>query len=182
MNLDFYFFNLINGFAGRWQQLDFVGMFFADYLGYILLLVLALFLSVNYKKYWKIVVLALAAAGLSKFIVGEIIRQLWFRSRPFIALNFAPLINQSPAEASFPSGHALFFFALATIVYLYNKKAGILFYIASFFIAVARVFVGVHWPSDVLAGAVLGILIAWILNKIFSLLALNVVKCARGGS
>jgi undecaprenyl-diphosphatase len=167
MNLDLYLFNLINNFAGRWTWLDYFFMFCADYLGYILLFILFLFLVSNYKKYWKMVVEAIIAAVLTKFVLVEIIRKIWFRPRPFFSLNFVPLINQSAEEASFPSGHASFYFALSTIVYLYNKKLGIIFYIASILIILARVFVGVHWPSDVLVGAILGILMGWILNKLF---------------
>jgi undecaprenyl-diphosphatase len=119
---------------------------------------------------------AIIAAVITKFILADFIRWLWFRPRPFVALNFIPLIDQSPKEGAFPSGHASFFFALSTIVYLYNKKAGIIFYIASFFIIIARVFVGVHWPSDILAGAVLGILMGWFLNKIFRKHAHRLIK------
>lgn len=167
MNLDLYIFNLINGFTGRWQWLDYLAMFFAQYFEYFLWLCLFLFLAINFKKYWKMVLEAAIAAVFTKFVLAEMVRWLWFRPRPFVALNFIPLINQSAKEASFPSGHASFYFALSTIVYFYNKKLGIFFYVASFFIVIFRVFVGVHWPSDILAGAVLGILIGWLLNKLF---------------
>lgn len=167
MNLDLYLFNFVNQFAGKWAWLDYFGIFCAEYLGYVLLLALAVFLLVNYKKYWKMVFEALVAAVFTRFVLAEIVRMIWFRARPFVMQNFIPLINQSPKEASFPSGHASFYFALSTIVYFYNKKAGILFFIAGFFIAIARVFVGVHWPSDILAGAILGISMGYILNKLF---------------
>jgi undecaprenyl-diphosphatase len=151
-------------------------MFCADYLGYVLLLVLVLFLFLNFKKYWRMVLEALIAAGFTRLVLAEIIRRIWFVPRPFVTLNFIPLINQSPAEASFPSGHATFYFAFSTIVYFYNKKAGILFFIASLFIVVARVFVGVHWPFDIIAGAILGILMGWILNKLFRQHANKLIK------
>jgi len=176
MNLDLYLFNLINGFAGRWQWLDYLEMFFAQYFEYFLWIALILFLVINVKKYWKIVVEAFLAAGITKFILAEFIRWLWFRPRPFVSLNFIPLINQSADEASFPSGHASFYFAMSTIVYLYNKKVGILFYIATILITLARVFSGVHWPSDILAGALLGIFTAWILNKLFRKYGSKIIK------
>ncbi len=176
MNLDLYIFNLINGFAGKWQWMDYLGMFFAQYFEYLLWLCLFLFLIVSFKKYWRMVLEAFIAAIFTKFVLAEIIRWLWFRPRPFVTLNFIPLINQSANEASFPSGHASFYFALSTIVYFYNKKAGMLFYVASFLIAVARIFVGVHWPSDILAGAVLGVLMGWLTNRLFKNYS------ARGGS
>lgn len=119
---------------------------------------------------------AFIAAVFTRFILTAIIRWLWFRPRPFVIENFIPLIDQSPKEASFPSGHASFYFALSTIVYCYNKKIGILFYAASFLIVISRVFVGVHWPSDILAGAVLGILMGWILNKLFRKHAHKIIK------
>ena len=176
MNIDLYLFNLINQFAGRWVWLDYVAMFCADYLGYVLLLLLLVLLAVNYKKYWKMIIEAVIAAAITRFVLADFIRWLWFKPRPFVAENFIPLIDQSPKEAAFPSGHASFFFALSTIVYFYNKKLGILFYVASFFIVISRVFVGVHWPLDILAGAILGILMGWILNKLFRKHAHKIIK------
>jgi len=167
MNIDLYIFNLINGLAGKWAWLDYVEMFFAQYFEWFLWIALIIFLLINIKKSWKVFFEAFLAAGISKFILAEIIRWMWFRPRPFVALNFIPLINQSADEASFPSGHASFYFAMSTIVYLYNKKAGIGFYIASCLIVLARVFVGVHWPSDILAGVLLGILVGWGIDKLF---------------
>jgi len=176
MNIDLYLFNFVNQFAGKWAWLDYLGIFFAKYFEYALWLCLLLFLIFNLKKYWRMVVLALISGGVSRFIVGSLIRFLWFRQRPFVAENFIPLINQSPKEASFPSGHATFFFAFSIIVYFYNKKAGILFFIASFLIVISRVYVGIHWPSDILAGAVLGILMGYILNWLFRNHARKVIK------
>lgn len=176
MNIDLYLFNLINQFAGRWAWLDYFGIFCAEYLGYVLLFVLAIFLLINYKKYWQMVLESLIAAAFTRFVLAEIIRTIWFRTRPFISQNFVPLIIQNADEASFPSGHATFFFALATIVYFYNKRLGIIFFIASFFIAIDRIFVGVHWPSDVFAGAILGILVGYILNWIFRNHAKKLIK------
>jgi undecaprenyl-diphosphatase len=168
INLDLYLFNLINGFAGKWLWLDNLEMFFAQYFEWFLWLTLILFLVINTKKNWKMFLEAFLAAIISKFILAEIIRWIWFRPRPFVSLNFIPLISQSAEESAFPSGHASFYFALSTIVYIYNKKVGIIFYIASTLIVLARVYSGVHWPADILAGAGLGILTAWIVNKLFN--------------
>jgi undecaprenyl-diphosphatase len=176
LNLDLYLFNLINGFAGRWAWLDYLEMFFAKYAEYSLWLCLVLFVAINAKKYWKMFVEAGLAAGISKFILAEFIRYLWFRPRPFVALNFIPLINQSADEAAFPSGHASFYFALSTIVYFYNKKVGTAFYAITTLIVLARVFVGVHWPLDILAGALLGILTAWVFNKLFRKYGNKIIK------
>ena len=76
------------------------------------------------------------------------------------------LFSYNPAEPSFPSGHAAFYFAIATIVYFYNKKAGLGFFLASFLISISRVFVGIHWPADIMAGALVGIFSGWLIIKI----------------
>lgn len=167
MIIDLEIFNFINGLAGRWPLLDFTGIFFAKYFEYFLLFVLLLFLIKDYKKYWRMVAEALVAAIFVRFVLVEIIRIIRFRARPFTYENFTQLIPYDFDKTSFPSGHASFYFALSTVIYGYNKKAGILFYIASFLIIISRVFVGIHWPSDILAGAVLGVFVGTILNKVF---------------
>lgn len=166
MNIDLYLFNLINGLADKWEWLDYAGIFFAKYCEYFLWLGLIIFLFVNIKKNWKIFLEAFLAAGISRFVFTIIIRLLWFRSRPFLALGLMPLINKDPNEASFPSGHASFYFALSAVIYFYNKKLGMLFYAVSSLVVLARIFVGVHWPADILAGALLGILTAWLIHKL----------------
>ncbi len=167
MKIDVYIFNSINGLAFRWYWVDFVGFVIAKYSEYILVVVLSLFLAINFKKYWRMILEAMIAAVFTRFVLAEMIHWLWFRPRPFVTNNVNLLVDYNAKEASFPSGHASFYFALSTIVYLYNKKIGILFYVASLFIVLARVFVGIHWPSDILIGAIIGILVGLILNKIF---------------
>lgn len=167
MYIDLQIFKFINGFAGKEQWLDSTGIFFAKYFEYFLLFYLFLLLLVSFRKYWRMVVEALIASVFVRFVLVEIIRMIRFRPRPFTYENFTLLIPYDFDKTSFPSGHASFYFALSTIIYGYNKRLGILFYIGSSLIVIARVFVGVHWPSDIVAGAVLGIVMGIILNKIF---------------
>ena len=161
--MDLYIFNLINQFFLKWFWVDVLGIFFADYLGYIL--ILGLFLVFLYylfagKNFFKGLVFSLLAALSARLAIIPI-RFLWSRPRPFLFYK----------EPAFPSGHATFFFALSTVVFLYNKKLGLLFLTGSFLISIARVFIGLHWPSDILAGAFIGIFFGWFVHK-----------CAAGGS
>lgn len=160
-SFDFYIFQKINQFAGNWHWLDLTSIFFAKYVGYILIFLLFLFLLKNWKKYWRMVFWAFFSAVLSKFIICELIRFIWKRPRPFVENSVHLLLSHSPTP-SFPSDHAAFYFALSTIVYFYNKKAGTLFLVASFFIGLARIFCGLHWPLDILGGAVIGVFSGWI--------------------
>ena len=165
--MDCLIFNFLNGFALKNQWLDAIFVFLAKYLPYVLAAALLLFLIKDFKKYRRMVFLAFMAGGFSEVIV-QIIRWFWQRPRPFMAEQVNLLLSHS-TSGSFPSAHAAFFFALSTIVFFFNKKAGLFFYIASLLMAVSRIIVGVHWPSDILAGAILGILCGYLIKKIFSI-------------
>ena len=174
--MDLLLFQKINQLVLKWLWLDTLGIFFAKYFEYILILCLFLFLLKSFKKYWPMIVRAFLAAILARLVIVEIIRYFLPRARPFIENNINLLLNH-PATSSFPSGHAAFYFAIATVVFLYYKKVyprpklwwapGVLFFLASFLIAISRVFVGIHWPSDILIGALVGIFSGWLINEIF---------------
>jgi undecaprenyl-diphosphatase len=72
----------------------------------------------------------------------------------------------SETSFSFPSGHAAFFFALATTTAVFDRRLGILLLIGAALVSLARVAAGIHYPSDVLAGALIGFLFGY-LTKFF---------------
>ncbi len=159
--MDLYLFQQINSFAGRAVWLDALGVFSAKYLIY-LLVVAAVFI------FWKkrrLILQSLLAVFLAKFVLVDLIKFFWPKPRPFFENTVNLLLEQT--GASFPSGHAAFSFALSAVVFFYNKKVGALFFAAAFLISISRVFVGVHWPSDILAGALVGIFSGWLIVKIF---------------
>ena len=163
--MDLLIFSKINEFVGKSVCFDSFAIFSAEYLGYVLIFILALFLLKNFKKYWPVMLKALGVAFFARFIIVELIRFLWERPRPFIENNIN-LLLEHPATSSFPSGHAAFYFAFSTLVCFYNKKLGTFFLIAALILSLSRVYVGVHWPSDILAGAVIGIFSAWLVRNI----------------
>lgn len=80
-------------------------------------------------------------------------------------MNLNPLVDISANKSSFPSTHTGLAFCLAFGIYFIKRKAGIIFFIFSLFIALARIFVGVHWPSDIIFGILLGFLVFLIVKK-----------------
>ena len=74
--------------------------------------------------------------------------------------------NTAGSYESFPSGHALFFFAIGYMIYLYDKKWGYFFLFLAILMGVARVMVGMHYPLDILGGAIIGMLVAFYFYKI----------------
>ena len=96
---------------------------------------------------------------LARFGAVELIRFFYHRPRPFSALyEIHPLFLDG--NWSFPSGHAAFFFAMAAAAYSYDKKLGAWLFASAVLISAARVAAGVHYPSDILGGAIIGISVA----------------------
>lgn len=100
-------------------------------------------------------------------IIGNgILKNLFARPRPFIELSLKPFISE-PSGYSLPSGHSVASFVAATCLFYINKKWGILAYILAFLMALSRVILIVHYPSDVIAGAIFGTLISILTILIF---------------
>lgn len=148
----------INDFVLHYFWLDVLAIYLAQHLAYTLAAVFVLFLLVNFRYYWWMFLEGIGAVFFGWLLVGAI-GFLFSRLRPFVSGDFMMILPHA-ASPSFPSTHAAVFFALAIIVCFYNKKAGLGFLIGATLIGLARVFCGLHWPSDVLAGMALGILIA----------------------
>ena len=174
MYFDANIFEAINNLATHSKIIDLIGIFLAAYLPYLLVLLLVSFLFWPKKDKIKnraMVLVSIAAAIIARFGVKNLILFFYDRPRPYMDLTFThKLIPLSAAEnlQSFPSGHVLFFFALSTVIYSFNKKLGIFFLACSTLMSIARVFVGVHWPSDILAGAILGIIIGVIIKWVYA--------------
>jgi len=168
MAFDTQVFYLFNNLAGQSHVLDSTIVFFGNYFAYITVaafIALVFFSQYSKLKKWEILVIAGTASIISRFGGVELIRAFIHRPRPFTVLPIHQLLTDS--AWSFPSGHASFFFAMSTVIYLYNKKWGIGFFIASVLIGVARVAAGVHYPSDILGGAVLGVGVGYVTFHLF---------------
>jgi undecaprenyl-diphosphatase len=95
---------------------------------------------------------------LSRVAITETIRYIWFRTRPFDALSGIHLIVPRIADASFPSGHAAFYFALAFAMLYLNKRAGFWYLGFAIFIGLSRVVLGVHYMTDIIGGALVALI------------------------
>lgn len=119
------------------------------------------------KKIWRsrglLVLLSLAANFLA---CNVILKPLVDRTRPYYVLDYTPLIPPV-GDPSFPSGHTSASFAAATAIYCINKKWGIAAYLLAAVMGFSRLYLGVHFPTDVLFGAVVGMVAAKIVVYIF---------------
>ena len=138
--------------------MDFVIIFFAKYLAWVLGAALILFIFLgDRKKRIYITIQALIAGTISRFGITELIRYFYDRPRPFEVIENARQILEHDPGGSFPSGHAAFFFALAGTIFIYDKRWGTAFFLGAVFMGIARVMADVHWTSDIIGGAAVGI-------------------------
>ena len=103
-------------------------------------------------------IVAVVALAISSVLTNLLIKPLVNRTRPFDMFNeIFPLIKL-PRDSSFPSGHTSASFAFAYICYIMmHNKIGIAIMIFAFMIAFSRMYVGVHYLSDVVVGSIVGI-------------------------
>lgn len=99
-------------------------------------------------------------AGLSAVVaigINYVISALWYRPRPFVLYpHLVHLLVQHAPDASFPSDHAAVAAAVAFALRGQSRALQTAFWLLTVLILLSRVFVGVHWPTDVLGGAAVG--------------------------
>lgn len=156
-----YVFQYLNNFAGQYKWLDGAIVFSAETLGIILLFGLIYFLfSHEHKRKGFHNVIVVLGVALSAWAVSWMIKHIYPYPRPFVVLdNVTKLINHGRMD-SFPSGHATFFSAIATVLYFYHKKIAVLYGVGALMIGISRVMAGIHWPADIIAGYIIGGVVA----------------------
>jgi undecaprenyl-diphosphatase len=128
-----------------------------------LLIVFLLAHGARHAAWRRATVAAALSAGLA-LAIGKVISELVDRARPFVAdPHGVHLFSAHAADPGFPSDHATAAFAIATAIVLRKRGWGIFALIAAAVLSIGRVAVGVHYPSDVLAGAALGAASALVL-------------------
>ena|SRR3990172_12259034 len=147
-------------FIGNFQ----VETFFASILIWILFLALPVFYGMGKVK--KEMVFHAFLAFFAAWLFGQMIKDLIPTTRPFLVTGAPPLTLTNPEGTSFPSTHAASVFSLAVTVWLHNRKFGIFYIAGAIGVAVGRVLASVHYPVDVVAGAILGTFVAIVLNNL----------------
>jgi len=182
MGLDYTLFQWINNLAGHVSWLDQIMVIYSKY-GPILfgIVLMGIWFSTKDRdstENRKAVIYAVLATLIALF-VNQIIGHIYFRPRPFSAHIVTLLLDKS-LDPSFPSDHATGGFALALTILWKNRKFGWGMLIMAVLLGFSRVYVGTHYPLDIVGGATTGMvgmllikwqyyrlepLVNWVLNR-----------------
>jgi undecaprenyl-diphosphatase len=126
---------------------------------------------------------AAISIGLTSLLV-VICNQFYFRARPFAELppGSVHLLFYRPTDSSFPSNLAAVLFAIAVPVFIKNKRYGIILLAIAILSSFGRVYIGIHYPLDVLGGAAFGIagtLLAFGIMRLISPLSKFLLRLLR---
>ncbi len=129
-------------------------------------MVIGLAVALIWRRPWILV--PLLAADVAAGVISYALRQAIGRERPPLVYPEPKPLVSVPNSGAFPSGHTSAAFACATVLAWASPRLRVPLFVLAAAIGWSRIYVGVHWPLDVLGGAVLGVLLAKALLKLLA--------------
>lgn len=143
------------------------------YLTFLFVFVLGIKGGIREKKAFLLIILAVPIS----ILLIKVIHLFFYESRPFVTFHFSPIVNEATNSASFPSRHATLTGVLAFAYTYFKSKWSPLLLLIMFWIGLSRVWVGVHYPLDILGGfivAIVSLALALAIKRLFEKVFLRV--------
>lgn len=131
-------------------------------------------------QHW--VLIGISSIGLSNVAV-VLINLAWKRDRPYVALDEIELLFYRATDPSFPANPVAIGFAAGAAAWMANRKFGYWIFAAALVYGFARVYAGVFYPTDILGGAVVGIVVTWLttyVHRLFQPITALFIRLTRG--
>ncbi|WP_066304240.1 undecaprenyl-diphosphatase [Bacillus sp. FJAT-29814] len=161
--MNYNLFKSINQLSGQHPYLDELMAGVTNYALFIFAIILLLIWIFGNDQYKKTVVFA-AITGILGLFINFVIGHLYFEQRPFVT-HHVHLLIQHAADASFPSDHTTGAFALALAVLFVHRKIGIGMLLFALLTGFSRIYVGHHYPFDILGSIIVSLVISIIVYK-----------------
>lgn len=166
-------FRMFNDLGKEVMFLNPIMIFFAKYMKYFLLFGIIMYWFTR-KRENRIMIISSMFAFVVAEVFGAIAGAIHSNNQPFAELNNVNQLIGHAIDNSFPSDHAIEFFSICITFLLFKKNLRYVWLAIAILVSISRVWVGVHYPADILVGAILGIIGAvlcyWIIPQ------LNVIK------
>ncbi|PFE02311.1 undecaprenyl-diphosphatase [Bacillus sp. AFS023182] len=162
-------FRAINDLGKQYSSLNSTMVFLAEYMVYFLGLIIIIYWFTQSRKN-KMMIIQAMVAFVTAEIIGKLAGKFHLNYQPFAVLPDVNKLVDHAVDNSFPSDHTILFFSICFSFWLVRKKTGSLLLTLAFCVAISRIWVGVHYPFDVITGALIGIISAlfsyWLTPKI----------------
>ncbi|MFE5431042.1 undecaprenyl-diphosphatase [Peribacillus simplex] len=165
-------FRMINNLGKQYTDLNPFFVFIAEYMIYFLVLAVLMFLFSRRNNNRIMVICAFITLVISE-LLAKIAGQFHSNNQPFAELPNVNRLVEKAVNNSFPSDHTIIFFSFCITFWLFKRGWGILWVILAVLVGISRIWVGVHYPADVLVGAIISIVSATIVYKIVLKLSLT---------
>lgn len=166
-------FRMFNDLGKEVMFLNPIMIFFAKYMKYFLLFGIIMYWFTR-KRENRIMIISSMFAFVVAEVFGAIAGAIHSNNQPFAELSNVNQLIGHAIDNSFPSDHAIEFFSICITFLLFKKNLRYVWLVIAILVSFSRVWVGVHYPADILVGAILGIIGAalcyWIIPQ------LNVIK------
>ncbi|HBV03520.1 MULTISPECIES: undecaprenyl-diphosphatase [Mammaliicoccus] len=166
-------FRMFNDLGKEIIFLNPIMIFFAKYMKYFLLFGIIMYWFTR-KRENRIMIISSMFAFVIAEVFGAIAGAIHSNNQPFVELNNVNQLIGHAIDNSFPSDHAIEFFSICITFLLFKKNLRYVWLAIAILVSFSRIWVGVHYPADILVGAILGIIGAalcyWIIPQ------LNVIK------
>lgn len=136
--------------------------------GNYLLIIMYTALTVSWWKKRREALIHALLSSLLAWVIAGFIKDIFPTPRPFISNGFMPLDRIGLDKGSFPSTHASAAFAFGVSAFMHDGPIGIAMLTGSFLIGLTRIIGNVHYPVDILGGAILGIIVAYLVFRAHS--------------
>ncbi len=161
-HFDYLAFQSINHLAITDKLLNPLMVLLAEKAEYVFFIGILLYWFFQKSQNRRMVVEACLAACIA-LAINVLIGMVFYRDRPFVVHHVNWLIPHAK-NASFPSDHATAAFVIATAIWIWRKRDGWIWLVLAGMISVSRVWTGVHYPSDVIAGMLIGVGTAFLVH------------------
>lgn len=158
-------FRAVNDIGKEFPDINPLFIFFAEYTVYCLMLVLLVYwLTRNSRN--KLMVVSAVLAFVIAEVTGKLIGLLYSHHQPFAVWSDVNKLIEKEVGNSFPSDHTIVFFSVCITIALFRKKFWYLWTALALLLSISRIYVGVHYPVDILVGAILGTAAAILVYKL----------------
>jgi undecaprenyl-diphosphatase len=163
--INIHFFRIINDLGKEYSPFNPVMIFIAEYMVvFLALAVIIYWLTRN--KMNRLMVLCAMVTFIMAELFGKLAGKIHSNNQPFAELANVNRLIEKAVDNSFPSDHTMLFFSFCVSFWLFKRGWGFLWLVLATLVGVSRIWVGVHYPADVLVGATISVIIAIIVYKV----------------